>query len=121
MTREEYIDEIAKDLCSKYAICTCTNRDGSCSTPQQHAKIIYELGYRKVTEESEVEQTAIWEFNKAWTCNNTRIIEDATCSRCGYKRSTIRIRPADKATPEDVLSKFGVYCPNCRAEMGVDF
>ena len=40
-------NKIAKDLCSKYNICTCNNRDGHCSTPQQHAKIIQELGYRK--------------------------------------------------------------------------
>ncbi len=39
--------KIAKDLCSKYNVCTCNNRDGHCSTPQQHAEIIYELGYRK--------------------------------------------------------------------------
>lgn len=40
-------NKIAKDLCSKYNICTCNNRDGHCSTSQQHAKIIQELGYRK--------------------------------------------------------------------------
>ena len=40
-------NKIAKDLCSKYSACTCNNRDGHCPTPQQHAKIIYDLGYRK--------------------------------------------------------------------------
>ena len=40
-------NKIAKDLCSKYSMCTCNERDGHCSTPQQHAKIIQELGYRK--------------------------------------------------------------------------
>ena len=35
----EQRNKIAKDLCSKYNICTCNNRDGHCSTPQQHAKI----------------------------------------------------------------------------------
>jgi hypothetical protein len=107
-------------LCSKYTNCTCADRDGSCSTPQQYAKIIYELGYRKVAEESEAE-TAIWEFKKAWTCNNTRIIEDATCSRCGYMRHTVRISQGDKATTQEVLSKLGKYCPNCRSRMSVDY
>ena len=45
--RDKQIEEMAKDLCSKYKICTCNNRDGHCSTPQQHAQIMYELGYRK--------------------------------------------------------------------------
>ena len=45
--KAEIIDEIAKDLCSKYTICTCNDRNGKCSTPQQHARILYELGYRK--------------------------------------------------------------------------
>ena len=44
---QEKINRIAKDLCSKYENCTCTNRDGHCSTPQRDAQIIYELGYRK--------------------------------------------------------------------------
>ena len=43
----EQRNAIARDLCSKYNICTCNNRDGHCATPQQHAKIIQELGYRK--------------------------------------------------------------------------
>lgn len=41
------IDKIAKELCSQYKICTCTDRNGRCSVPQQHAKIIVDLGYRK--------------------------------------------------------------------------
>ena len=45
--KEQQINEIAKDLCSRYSICTCIDRDGNCSTPQQHAKIIYGLGYKK--------------------------------------------------------------------------
>ena len=40
-------NKIAKDLCSKYSICTCNERDGHCATPQQHAKILVELGYRR--------------------------------------------------------------------------
>ena len=47
---ETKIDQMAKDLCGKYKICTCTDRDGHCSTPQQHARIMYELGYCKKEE-----------------------------------------------------------------------
>lgn len=45
--KEQQINEIAKDLCSRYSICTCVDRDGHCSTPQQHARINYGLGYKK--------------------------------------------------------------------------
>jgi len=47
--KERQINEIAKNLCSRYPTCTCIDRDGHCSTPQQHAKIIYGLGYKKAT------------------------------------------------------------------------
>lgn len=48
--KEQRINEIAKDLCSMYSICTCVKRDGHCILPQQHAKIIYGLGYKKQVE-----------------------------------------------------------------------
>ena len=44
------IDTVARELCSRYDSCTCNERDGHCATPQQHAKIILELGYRKEAE-----------------------------------------------------------------------
>lgn len=47
---QEKINQIARDLCSRYDNCTCANRDGHCSTPQRDARIIYELGYRKEEE-----------------------------------------------------------------------
>lgn len=50
---QERVNKIAKDFCSKYAICTCNERDGHCSAPQQHARIMYELGYRKQDEVAE--------------------------------------------------------------------
>ena len=46
-TSQTDINTVAKELCSKYQICTCNKKDGHCSTPQQHAKIILELGYKK--------------------------------------------------------------------------
>ena len=46
-TEVEKQNKIAKDLCSKYGMCTCVERDGHCTTPQQHAKILMELGYAK--------------------------------------------------------------------------
>lgn len=43
------IAEIAKDLCSRYPMCTCVERDGHCTIPMRHAEIIYGLGYAKTT------------------------------------------------------------------------
>ena len=45
--KEQEINAIAKDLCSRYSMCTCIERDGHCVTPQQHARILYGLGYKK--------------------------------------------------------------------------
>ena len=47
---QEKINQIARDLCSRYDNCTCANRDGHCPTPQRDARIIYELGYCKKEE-----------------------------------------------------------------------
>lgn len=66
--KEQQINEIAKDLCSRYAICTCVVRDGHCQTPKQHARIIYGLGYKK-----QVEGT--------WTRYSTTMMECSTCKR----------------------------------------
>ena len=53
MDKTNSIQKIAKDIYSKYPICTCSNRDGHCSTPQRHARIMYELGYRRQDEVAE--------------------------------------------------------------------
>lgn len=47
LNRSDKIVEIAKDLCSRYPMCTCTERDGHCTIPTRHAEIIYDLGYEK--------------------------------------------------------------------------
>lgn len=60
---QEQIDCVAKELCSKYN-CTCIERDGHCNTPQQHARIILELGYAK---EQETAQKVIDEIDSAVT------------------------------------------------------
>jgi hypothetical protein len=66
--KELQISEIAKDLCSRYTICTCTDRDGHCSTPKQHAEIIYGLGYKK--------QTA-----GTWISYSSTMMECSVCKR----------------------------------------
>lgn len=70
--KERQINEIAKDLCSRYSICTCVDRDGHCSTPQQHARIIYGLGYKKQIEGKWIKAP----------CSEKN--GDATCSLCGH-------------------------------------
>lgn len=72
--KEQRINEIAKDLCSRYPMCTCIERDGHCSVPQQHAKIIYGLGYKK-------------QVKGTWKYYSTTMME---CSVCG--RHTARHR-----------------------------
>ena len=66
--KEQKINEIAKDICSRYPICTCASRDGHCPTPQQHAKIIYGLGYKK-------------QVNGTWTDYSTTMMECSICKR----------------------------------------
>ena len=66
--KEQQINEIAKDLCSRYSICTCVDRDGHCSTPQQNAKIIYGLGYKK-------QIVGHWEYY------STTMMECSVCKR----------------------------------------
>lgn len=70
--KEQRINEIAKDLCSRYSMCTCVDRDGHCSTPQQHARIIYGLGYKKQVEGKWIKAA----------CSEKD--GDATCSVCGH-------------------------------------
>ena len=48
--KEQEINAIAKDLCSGYKICTCIERNGHCVVPQRHARILYDLGYKKSVE-----------------------------------------------------------------------
>ena len=89
MTKEEVINEIAKDLCSQNKICTCSNRDGHCSTPQQYAHILYNLNYHKQTE-------AEWE--------EYQVPHIIVCSECDWGTD-----PRDR--------KQFKYCPNCGAKM----
>ncbi len=85
--KEQCINEIAKDLCSRYPMCTCTERDGHCATPQQHARIIYGLGYIK-------------QINAKWQFAGDGIVE---CSAC-EETYDITVLPRN-------------YCPNCGAKM----
>ena len=66
--KEQRINEIAKDLCSRYSMCTCTERDGHCSVPQRHAKIIYGLDYKK-------------QIKGTWKYYSTTMMECSVCSR----------------------------------------
>ena len=96
--KERQINEIAKDLCSRYSICTCVDRDGHCSTPQQHARIIYGLGYKKQVEGK-------WLFPKYAGQ------EYYKCSCCG---KDYPLPPTWNAY--DVL-KYLNYCSSCGAKM----
>ena len=51
---------------------------------------------------------AKWEYWAGWMSNHDRRIDDATCSKCGYKHPTIRF-----GTP-DLLQD---YCPQCKSKM----
>ena len=55
------------------------------------------------TEEYEAE----WQYWSGWSGNHDKRIEDATCSKCGYKHSTIFGSP-------DLLQD---YCPCCKSKM----
>jgi rRNA maturation endonuclease Nob1 len=66
--KERHINEIAKDLCSRYAICTCVVRDGHCQTPQQHAKILYGLGYKK-------------QITGSWSNYSSTMMECSNCKK----------------------------------------
>lgn len=90
------IEEIARDLCSRYPMCTCVERDGHCSVPQRHAEIIYGLGYKK-------QIVGTWEHStKGFNAS-----EDYECSVCH--------------SPSGVKCFYNgsryQYCPDCGARM----
>ena len=98
MKKEDQINEIAKDLCSRYKLCTCITRDGSCSEPQRHAGIIYELGYRK-------QAKAVWIGFESRCVEKLLTYDDWFCSRCR------------KIYPERHRNRLGDFCPHCGALM----
>lgn len=55
----------------------------------------------------EIQNTARWEYWDGWCGNHDKRIEDATCSKCGYKHPTVR------GTPELLAD----YCPYCHSKM----
>lgn len=57
---------------------------------------------------SNEEWDAEWQYWEGWCSNHDKRIEDATCSKCGYKHSTIRF-----GSP-DLLQD---YCPSCKSKM----
>lgn len=86
MDEKKQIEEMAKDICSKYTICTCNDRNGRCSTPRQHARIMYELGYRKQREAEWIYQ----EYSMGHyvgKCNLCECEADMTryCPNCGAR------------------------------------
>lgn len=54
------------------------------------------------------EYEAEWKYWEGWCGNHDKRIEDATCSKCGYKHPTIRF-----GSP-DLLQD---YCPSCKSRM----
>ena len=55
----------------------------------------------------EIHNTARWDYWDGWCGNHDQRIEDATCSKCGYKHPTVR------GTPELLAD----YCPSCHSKM----
>lgn len=53
---------------------------------------------------------AYWEYWAGWVGNHDKRIDDATCSKCGFKHPTVRGYDAP-----DQLYKF---CPSCGRRMG---
>ena len=51
---------------------------------------------------------AKWEYWAGWGGNHDRRIEDATCSKCGYKHETIRHKNP---------SYLSDVCPRCKSKM----
>lgn len=68
-------------------------------------KLFIEMLLRISTNE---EYEAEWKYWSGWSGNHDKRIEDATCSKCGYKHSTIRF-----GSP-DLLQD---YCPSCKSKM----
>ncbi len=71
-----------------------------------------ELLHELVIEENDTiipkeECEAEWKYWAGWSGNHDKRIEDATCSKCGYKHSTVRGNP-------DMLQD---YCPCCKSKM----
>ena len=69
----------------------------------------------------ETEHKAKWLFWEGWAGNHDKRIEDATCSKCGYRHATVRKTFGSGETNRDVLNKLSPFCPACGAEMSVDY
>jgi hypothetical protein len=50
---------------------------------------------------------AEWKYWDGWSGNHDKRIEDATCSKCGYKHSAVKGSP-------NLLQD---YCPCCKSKM----
>ena len=62
-------------------------------------------------------QCGKWEFWDGWIGNHDKRIEDATCSKCGYKHHTVRREFQSNETAQDVLNKLSDICPGCGIKM----
>jgi hypothetical protein len=60
---------------------------------------------------------AKWEFWDGWIGNHDQRIEDATCSKCGYKHPAVRRTYGSNETAQDVLNKLSNYCGGCGSKM----
>ena len=63
--------------------------------------------YNKLIGVKEVSYEAEWKYWDGWMSNHDKRIDDATCSKCGYKHSIVKGSP-------DLLSDC---CPNCNSKM----
>ena len=59
---------------------------------------------------------AHWTYWYGWRGNHDRRIDDATCSRCGFRHPTIRPTKDDPYTPHQLWN----CCPHCLAMMVED-
>ena len=67
------------------------------------------------------ESEAKWLFWEGWVGNHDKRIEDATCSKCGYRHVIVRKTFGSGETNRDVLNKLSPFCPACGSEMSVDY
>lgn len=59
--------------------------------------------------EAAVEAEAYWKVWGGWSGNHDQRIEDATCSKCGYKHPTVHRS----------LKNLSPTCMNCKSSMSI--
>ena len=69
-------------------------------------QILAEIAYAP-TFDFNLEEEAKWIYWSGWCSNHDKRIDDAKCSKCGYKHQTVKGSP----------KLLDDYCPNCKSKM----